>query len=173
MAKRSNLGSPRDDWDTIDPRAVKYLMPHLNGIETFCEPCYGSGFLANELEAHGLKCVRATEIKKGTDALALVGDDLAGADAIITNPPWSREKLHPLIGHLVTLGVPVWLLFDSDWSFNRGSCEYLLHCTHIVPVGRLRWVPGTTMQGKDNVAWYRFCGSVRGAGPTLYPRSFR
>ena len=29
-------------------------------------------------------------------------------------------------------------------------------CTDIVAVGRLRWIEGTTMSGKQNFAWYRF-----------------
>jgi hypothetical protein len=29
-------------------------------------------------------------------------------------------------------------------------------CSDIVSVGRLRWIEGTIMSGKQNFAWYRF-----------------
>ena len=30
------------------------------------------------------------------------------------------------------------------------------YCTEIVIVGRVRWIADTTMQGKDDVAWFHF-----------------
>ena len=169
MSKRASF-SPRDDWETIDYRAVDRLIPYLTHIQTFAEPCCGGGKLVDQLESYGLKCVYRHDIKFGRDALKLTHDTLEGADAIITNPPWTRKILHPLIEHFVSLvTVPVWLLFDADWAFNQGSHKFLMYCSHIVPVGRLRWVPGTKTQGKDNVAWYRF-HAAKGTGPRLFPR---
>jgi hypothetical protein len=81
--------------------------------------------------------------------------DVAGADAIITNPPWSRPILHKMILHFQRLK-PTWLLFDSDWAYNRMAAPYLDTCSDIVAVGRLKWIEGTTHSGKDNCSWYRF-----------------
>jgi len=32
------------------------------------------------------------------------------------------------------------------------------------------WIPGTQMNGKDNVSWYRFSQSISGNGPVLHAR---
>lgn len=90
------------------------------------------------------------------DALEITSNDLHGCDTIITNPPWSRVILHPLIEHFASLK-PTWLLFDSDWCHTKQSSHYMKElCTDIVSVGRLIWIPGTKISGKDNVSWYRF-----------------
>ena len=73
------------------------LIPHLRGIRNFAEPCAGDGALIRHLEEFGLSCVFAGDIRNGQDALAL--NSYGAADAIITNPPWSREVLHGLITH--------------------------------------------------------------------------
>ena len=58
--------------------------------------------------------------RRGQDALLLDAADVAGADAIITNPPWTRELLHPLISHFQQLK-PTWLLFDADWCHTQAG----------------------------------------------------
>ena len=71
----------------------------------------------------------------------------------ITNPPWDRKILHPLIKHLSNMA-PTWLLFDADWMHTRQSRKYIKHCSMIVSVGRIKWFGNMT--GKDNCAWYLF-----------------
>src|SRR5690349_10187794 len=54
MGKRSNFARiDRDAYQTIDPRAVDKLIPHLRGIRTFAEPCAGEGYLVGQLQAAG------------------------------------------------------------------------------------------------------------------------
>ena len=166
MAKRSDFPRrPQDAYDTIDPRAVAALVPFLrrDGVRTFAEPCCGNGHLLDQLTAHGLRCVLASDIRGGIDALTL--PDFNRPDAIITNPPWTRKILHPMIQHFVR-HAPTWLLFDSDWAYNAEAAPYLSLCTDIVVVGRLKWIAGTPHQGKDNVSWYRF--AVRRSGQTVF-----
>ena len=79
--------------------------------------------------------------------------DSRGADVFITNPPWDRKILHPLINHLSNMA-PTWLLFDADWMHTRQSREYIKYCSMIVSVGRIKWFGNMT--GKDNCAWYLF-----------------
>ena len=43
-----------------------------------------------------------------------------------------------------------------------------MSCSDILPIGRQIWIPGTTMHGKDNAAWYRF-DARHGAGPIFHP----
>ena len=167
MGKRSDFERvPRDFYPT-PAAAVLPLIPHLRGVRTFAEPCAGNGDLVRHLEVYGLRCVYQGDIAAGQDALTL--DSYGGADAIITNPPWTRKLLHPLIEHFQRIA-PVWLLLDSDWAGTKQAVPYLTSCSDILPVGRQIWIPGTSMHGKDNAAWYRF--DVRHtAGPIFH--SFR
>jgi hypothetical protein len=165
MGRRSDFPRrPHDDYRTTDPRAVMALRPHLFGIDTFAEPCCGEGDLIKELESIGLTCVQASDIRTGKDALDVYYFD--NADIICTNPPWTRQLLHPMILHFQKLK-PTWLLFDSDWAYNRGAHYYLDQCSDIVAVGRLRWFGDQT--GKDNCSWYRFWHGHSG-GPRFHPR---
>lgn len=154
MGKRSDFTRrPMDAYQTIDPKAVRRLLPHLHGVRTFAEPCCGEGYLIDHLQSAGLKCAYANDISVGSDALATT--HFGPIDAIITNPPWTREILHPMIRHFQSIA-PTWLLFDADWSHTGQSAPFLAQCSHVVSVGRLKWIPGTKQTGKDNVAWYRF-----------------
>lgn len=167
MGKRSEFERRKADaYDTIDPKASWSLVPHLHGIRTYAEPCSGNGHLIRQLRDRGLFCRYASDIIGGIDALAVPSYD--GIDAIITNPPWTRQLLHPLILHFQKIA-PTWLLFDSDWAFNMHARKFLGQCTDIVAVGRLRWIEGTTQTGKDNVAWYRFDANHTG-GPRFHGR---
>ena len=92
MSKRLNSNyplAPRDFYPTPF-KAVQPLIPHLDGIRRFAEPCCGEGDLVRHLESFGLRCVYAGDIATGQDALELTSDDIAGAP-IITNPPFSRQ----------------------------------------------------------------------------------
>jgi hypothetical protein len=166
MGKRSAFARrAMDAYDT--PReAVLPLVPFLGGIRTFAEPCAGSGHLIAHLELCGLECVCSGDIRTGQDALLI--DVLNGADAIITNPPWTREILHPLIDHFM-LWAPTWLLFDADWCHTKQAGAYLDRCSHIVSIGRVKWIPDSPHTGKDNAAWYRFDRRHTG-GPRFFGR---
>jgi hypothetical protein len=168
LAKRSEFKRrPHDAYHTIDPRAVQALKPYLYGVHTFAEPCAGDRDLVEGLENIGLKCVLQSDIiQDGVDALKI--NDFNKADAIISNPPWTRALLHPLILHF-SKHLPTWLLFDSDWAFNKHAGLYLDQCSDIVAVGRLRWIEGTTQTGKDNAAWFRFWHRHNG-GPRFHWR---
>ncbi len=165
MGKRSDFARrPMDSYLTIDPNAVTPLAPFLKDILYFAEPCVGKGHLVHHLERAGLICLWQSDIadKEPHDAL-LISDFGDCIDAIITNPPWTREILHRMIKHFQAIA-PTWLLFDADWAHTKQSAPYIDQCSHIVVVGRLRWIEGTKMKGKDNCAWHRFDVNHRG-GP--------
>lgn len=161
MGKRSDFERiPKDAYQTIDPKAVDILVGrHVQPFETFIEPCVGDGFLKKQLEDKGLECVQAFDIKEGKDALT---EPLVDADLIITNPPWDRKILHPLIERFIEhereTYTSAYLLFDADWMHTKQAKPYLEYCSKIVSVGRLKWIPDTTMTGKDNCCWYLFEG---------------
>ena len=161
MGRRSNFQRiPKDAYDT-PPEALLPLLPYLSPGTRFIEPCGGRGALVEALEAHGQRCVyscdiapRALSIVK-RDALDLVGSDVLAVDMIITNPPWTRKLLHPLIDHFRQLR-PTWLLFDAAWAHTQQAAPFLRFCSQFVTVGRVKWIPDTSMTAKDDAAWFRF-----------------
>ena len=168
MGKRSEFERrPQDAYQTIDPHAAAALFPYLVGVNTYAEPCCGRGRLIYWLAKLDLRCVLATDLAM-TDIDALTITDFKGADAIITNPPWTRALLHPMILHFQK-HCPTWLLFDSDWAYNVSAAPLLWRCTDIVAVGRLLWIEGTDKKGKDNCSWYRFWHEHEG-GPRFHGR---
>lgn len=159
MGKRSNFErNPRDYYPT-PYEAVIPLLPFLDEGTLFVEPCAGDGRLIDHLERHGHKCIAAYDIEpqradiiKG-DALELMV--IGKGEKIITNPAWDRKILHPMIEHFRQLG-QTWLLFDADWAHTKQAKPFLKYCDKIVSVGRVKWIEGSKMTGKDNVAWYSF-----------------
>lgn len=159
MGKRSEFERRKNDlYETWDPRAVPPLLAHLKAATRFVEPCAGAGALLDQLTTAGHICARAWDIdpKRSDidrhDALTRI---VGNIDCFITNPPWTRDILHPLIVHLSDQA-PTWLLFDADWKYTKQSRPYMPRCRQIVPVGRLKWIRGSKYDSKDNCAWYRF-----------------
>lgn len=162
MSKRANQfeRKPRDFYPTPEA-AVLPLLPHIWDIKNFAEPCAGDGQLSMHIYRH----TRATPYFESDiepqsahinkhDALTLT-NPLRWAECIITNPPWDRKILHPMIEHFRQLS-PTWLLFDADWMHTKQSAPYMPFCQKIVSVGRVKWIPDSKMTGKDNCAWYLF-----------------
>lgn len=155
MGKRSSFERiERDAYQTIDPKAVEKLLPHLRGVRTFAEPCAGEGYLVGQLQDAGLVCTYEGDIAYGYDALTHAFDEHS-FDVIISNCPWERSILHAMILRFQAMA-PTWLLFDADWAHTKQSAPFLDQCSHIVSIGRLKWIPDTKMTGKENCAWYRF-----------------
>jgi hypothetical protein len=161
MGKRSSFIRKERDFYPTPYEAITPLLPHLNlsTHSTFCEPCAGDGTLIDHLTKHKHICKEAWDIEpkrfdiKKMDALRARSTEKI--DYFITNPPWDRKILHPLIDNL-TNQYPTWLLFDSDWMHTKQSKEYMNRCHKIVSIGRLKWIPNSKMTGKDNCCWYLF-----------------
>lgn len=167
---------PRDLYDT--PRAaVAPLLPYLSAGTEFAEPCAGRGWLIDALVDQGHHCVWATDLSPGREdigrmnalALAHIGRRNVRAQVVITNLPWTRRMMHPLIDSLSAVW-PCWFLFDSDWAYTAQSSETGLinRCSRIVPIGRVKWMPGTKNVGFDNACWYEFLPGHT-EGPHLLP----
>jgi hypothetical protein len=159
MGKRSDfLRNARDVYDTPEA-AVLPLLPHLMPCTRFIEPAAGAGALLTRV---GHVPTAAYDIEPRSNfvqrknMLGITREDLNGASCCITNPPWSRVLLHALILHLRTLDIPAWLLVDANWMFTRQAIPYLKYCRTIATVGRVKWIPGTKMTGKDDAAWFLF-----------------
>ena len=91
--------------------------------------------------------------------------DVTVASMFITNPPWDRKVLHPLIEHLSSVA-PTWLLFDADWMHTKQSAPMVARLQKVVSVGRVKWIEGSKMTGKDNCCWYLF--DTRHSGPAQF-----
>ena len=157
MGKRSNFErNPRDFYPTPN-EAVIPLLPHLPEKGLFAEPCAGDGRLIEHIEElTSLSGYWMTDIEPHADFIGngdALTDKIVGCDICITNPPWDRKILHPLIDNLSNQ-LPTWLLFDADWMHTKQSVPYIKMCSKIVSVGRIKWFGNMT--GKDNCAWYLF-----------------
>lgn len=158
MGKRSNFERVERDFYPTPREAVLPLIAHLPASFSFWEPCAGNGALVDHIESltRGA-CYVASDIEPQAE-------DVVRADAlktttvldlIITNPPWDRKVLHPMIEHFSDQA-PTWLLFDADWLHTKQSVPFLPRLRKVVSVGRVKWIPDSKMTGKDNCAWYLF-----------------
>jgi len=156
MGKRSNFARVERDFYPTPIEAVLPLLPHLTA-NLFIEPCAGNGALIDHLEANGQHCAWASDIDpqrkdiRQFDALNLSHRGIP----IITNPPWDRKLLHPMITAFSDLA-PTWLLFDADWMHTKQSVPFMPRLRKVVSVGRVKWIPNSKMAGKDNCAWHLF-----------------
>lgn len=165
MGKRSNFKRKERDFYPTPYKAVLPLQKHIEEGFRFIEPCAGDGALIGHLfNIGGDSCWIASDIEPQCDsiykmdALDYNEDNYNGAeyyDYIITNPPWDRKILHPMINHFRKIA-PTWLLFDADWMHTRQSAPYMKYCHKVVSVGRVKWIPDSKHTGKENCCWYLF-----------------
>lgn len=168
MGKRSDFPRRPMDAYSTPGKAVLPLLPFLqrDGIVTFDEPCSGNGDLVDILRSHGLLCLYSGDIQYGFDALQV---SKFRADAVVTNPPWTRQLMHPLIWHFLRTARQTWLLFDSDWIHTQQATPLLRYCTDIVSAGRQKWIADSAHSAKDNASWYRF-SIDHTSGPKFHSR---
>ena len=167
MGKRSDFERNERDYYPTPYKAVVPLLSHLPEKTLFIEPCAGDGRLIDHLEKHGHFCVDSYDIEpqdisiKQIDIFDQVVNynlmvEYEAVDYFITNPPWDRKILHPMIERFMELDVATWLLFDADWMHNVKSSKYLKYVSDIVAVGRIKWIEESKHTGKDNCCWYLF-----------------
>lgn len=167
IGKRSSFARVDRDFYQTPAEAVAPLLPHLPEGCAFAEPCAGAGDLAQHLERAGHRCVWLFDVEpqaapvKPFDAFDMRLLPSGLPDFIITNPPWVRDILHRMIPIFATQR-PTWLLFDADWVHTRQAAPFLPFLRKIVSVGRVKWIPGSKMTGKDNCAWMLFDAAQSG-----------
>lgn len=174
--------NPRDYYPTIDPRAAARLVPHLKAGQAYVEPCAGGGHLIDLLAAHGMRCMIAMDIEpqRGDvtrgNALEITGAARCPQTGqrlpFITNPPWDRKVLHPMIDHLARIA-PTWLLFDAAWKETAQAARFGPMCAKIISAGRLNWWPGTDQTATFDVSWYLFDATHQGATEYVWPAAIR
>ncbi len=170
MGKRSDFQRIERDYYPTPIEAVRPLVPHLHRARFwYTEPCAGDGRLVRHL-SHLTKgnamaeylCDLTPQIQEVEQFDAM---DIRSASMFITNPPWDRKALHPIIEHLSDIA-PTWLLFDADWMHTKQSTSMVARLEKIVSVGRIKWIEGSKMTGKDNCCWYLF--NARHSGPSQF-----
>lgn len=161
MGRRSDfVRRPQDKYYT-PYEGVLPLLPHLAPRTRFTEPCAGDGRLVDHLEKHGHQCVDAFDLTPEradiaqADALEVVVDDPHEGEVVISNPPWTRQILHPLIEHW-RVQMPTWFLFDAEWMHTKQSAPFMPYCHSVISIGRLKWIEGSKSTGKDSCCWYGF-----------------
>jgi hypothetical protein len=162
MSKRAPQFERRErDFYPTPREAVQPLLRHLPVGTTYIEPCAGDGALIAHLDQAGMVLDHAADLESRVgfcfiaDARTEIYRPTYPDTVFITNPPWDRKTLHPIIENL-SRQRPTWLLFDADWMHTRQSAPYLPLCRKIVSVGRVKWIPDSPFTGKDNCAWYLF-----------------
>jgi hypothetical protein len=160
MGKRSDFQRVEKDNYTTPPKAILPLLPHLTA-RSFIEPCAGSGSIVRTLEGAGF--VRAGSFDLPNDAQTMIYPK--AGDVFVTNPPWTREIMHPIIDNL-RKQKDTWLLIEADWAHTKQAIPYLAFCRKIVSIGRVKWIVGSEFTGKDNSCWYLF--GAEPANATLF-----
>ena len=162
MGKRSDFTRRERDFYSTPIEAVKPLIPHLPSVFVYAEPCAGDGKLARNLDiltnSNAIPSILSDIEPQDPSFVTIDALDLIvpkSTDIILTNPPWDRKILHPMIEHF-TNQRPTWLLFDADWMHTKQSAEYMKYCHKVVSVGRIKWIENSKSTGKDNCAWYLF-----------------
>jgi len=158
MGRRSDFPKvDKDFFPTTDPRAVEPLVRYIRG-NTYAEPCYGDGDL-EDLLMDVATCkwrsdVRGTvESSKVMDAMSLTKSDLQGIDLIVTNPPFTRSVLMPMLDHFITLK-PTWLLLPAGHMHNVYFGDAMRKCSKVVSIGRLKWFKDSKFSSTDDFCWY-------------------
>lgn len=161
MSKRSDFKKvPKDFYPTTDPKAIPPKFVDFIRGKSYAEPCYGDGDL-EDLLIDVSTCKWRSDIRetvgcsKVVDALDITKDDVSECSLIVSNPPFSRDILLPMIDHFITLK-PTWLLLPADYAHNIYFGPYMKKCSRVVSVGRLCWFPkdGKRVSSTDNFMWY-------------------
>ena len=160
MGKRSNFERIDKDYYKTPKPAILPLIPYITNIKCYIEPCAGDGQLINILKEFNKTCIFASDIEPKNENITeqnILEFDNFDVD-IITNPPWDRKLLHPILDKIINnkSNINCWLLFDANWIHTKQSSEYIKYCHKIISVGRIKWFPDTKMVGKDDCAWYLF-----------------
>jgi hypothetical protein len=154
MGKRSLFPRVPQDAYPTPAEAVAPLLLHLAPNTRFIEPCCGDGYLVGHLKRAGHVLVGAYDLPHH-DVRVKRYDEAKPGIVFVTNPPWRRDILHPIIVNLSD-PLPTWLLLDAAWVHTRQSAPYLPRLRTIVSVGRVKWIKDSPFTGKDDCAWLFF-----------------
>jgi hypothetical protein len=150
----------RDQYQT-PAWVTNVLVPHIPNLASrrIWEPACGTGQMVRELQRHCAD-VHASDIEGGIDFLQRAND--RGADAIITNPPYTSARA--FIEHALALTKPhagmVAMLLRTDYD-HAVTRHHLFACCpafakKLVLTKRIVWFdrPGKSKSPSYNHAWF-------------------
>ena len=132
----------KEFYPTIDPKSIPpNFLKHIKG-KTYAEPCCGAGDLVNLIGDNAV-CRWESDLNPSGcgvawDAMKLTKNELEKCDLIVTNPPYLKDVLLPLISHLSSLR-PTWMLLPAGFAHTKYAKDYMLRCEYMVNIGRLYW----------------------------------
>lgn len=152
----------------------------------FVEPCAGLLDMVRGLEKHGWRCTGAFDIERYVDKAEERGVPLDrlqiadtsdpawripdGTDMVVTNPPWGREFIEKALRVWIPQA-PVALLLPCRFEHNKWFAPWLRdHGRYVIPVGRVRFVEGTSTGGIFDSTWFVFGPAVTDQPITFIPR---
>jgi hypothetical protein len=149
----------RDEYNTPF-WVVQTLIPHIPRGRKIWEPACGQGNIVRVLADNGYN-VYASDIFDGDDFFN-PNHDAAGADGIITNPPY--ELAHAFIARAIDMMMPsgfICMLLPSDFSYAKSRRELFADCRvfakKIELTKRIVWFErsdGIRAAPSENHAWY-------------------
>lgn len=133
---------------------------------TYIEPCTADGQFKCHMSSFGAHAVFESGIDPEIDNVTSVdalSDELdlnnIEADAIVTNPPWRRDMLHPMIVKFSD-AKPTLLLFDANWINTKQASIFKDRLVAVFPAFRHKWFAGTELDNgsapKEDTSWYLF-----------------
>ena len=164
MGKRSNFARKAlDTYDTPNA-AVAPLLPHLPPKTRFIDPCAGAGDLVEHLIDAGHVFNAGYDLQPRAD---YIRQAIFWPPTVAPSRPKTSTLHHQSCRGsgsafasddrpLRSFDRPPGLLIDANWMFTAQAEPFLRYCSKIVTVGRVRWIPGSTMTGKDDCAWFLF-----------------
>lgn len=174
MSKRSDFPKvEKDFYRTCDGKAIPPKLVEFIRGKTYCEPFYGQGDL-EDLLMDIATCTWRSDIRetvgcsKVMDAMCLAKEDVDRCDLTISNPPYTKSVLLPLIDHLVSLK-PTWLLLPADMVHNKYFVPYMKGCSKVISIGRLCWFPkdGKRVASTENYSWHFWPKGSLGSGDNI------
>jgi len=145
------------------------LVPHLRGLTQIWDPACGSGKMVDALRQCGLD-VHGSDVDNERDFLG--SERIEGADAIITNPPYTLAR--EFIEHSLTLMKPVGglvaMLLRTDFDHAKTRSHLFQGCLafaqKLVLTKRIVWFERPGAAPSFNHAWFIWDWKHQGP-PTL------
>lgn len=172
-----------DFWETPAEAFCREFIDLLPSTLRYGEPCFGKGKLAlhltkaSRLANKHIVCCHASDLyveaepelrSVKLDARTLTTDDLEEPiDLWITNAPWRRGHLFPIIDNLVKIA-PVWMILPGEFYHRRNASACMSRCSDVVSTGCVNWIPGKSGNARTAYAWYKFHNTPQKT--VLHPR---
>jgi hypothetical protein len=153
--KTATIPTERKNIVDTPPEVTDLLALHLTPGATVSEVCAGAYRLADRLQFHGLTIGEAFDIAP-RDPRVEVGDATVRVPRhlAITNPPFQRDLLMPILTAACRWPKGGWFLLPSDVLINRWFSPFAPHIVQVLPIGRVSWF-GNGRNGYENYCWVK------------------